>query len=76
VLLLSVVMAVQALTAHSGHRSRFNRARYNADQLVSEFSTRLKDTVELDAVGAQLAGVGQKALEPAHVSLWISGGAR
>jgi hypothetical protein len=55
---------------------RFNRARYNADQLVAEFSTRLKDAVELDAVGAQLAGVVQKALEPAHVSLWISGGAR
>ena len=55
---------------------RFNRARYNADQLVAEFSTRLKDAVELDAVGAQLAGVVQEALEPAHVSLWISGGAR
>jgi hypothetical protein len=55
---------------------RFNRARYNADQLVSEFSTRLKDAVELDAVGAQLAGVVQEALEPAHVSLWIFGGAR
>ncbi len=55
---------------------RFNRARYNADKLVAEFSTRLKDAVELDAVGAQLAGVVQVALEPAHVSLWISGGAR
>jgi hypothetical protein len=55
---------------------RFNRARYDADQLVAEFQTRLKDAVDLDAVGAQLTGVLQNALEPAHVGLWISGGAR
>jgi len=55
---------------------RFNRARYNADQLLAEFSTRLKDAVELDAVGRQLIVVMQEVLEPAHVGLWISGGAR
>jgi hypothetical protein len=55
---------------------RFNRARYDADQLVAEFQTRLKDAVDLDAVGAQLTGVLQNALEPAHVGLWLSGGPR
>jgi hypothetical protein len=55
---------------------RFNRARYDADRLVAEFQTRLKDAVDLDAVGAQLTGVLQNALEPAHVGLWLSGGAR
>jgi hypothetical protein len=55
---------------------RFNRARYDADQLLADFATRLKDAVELDAVGAQLVGVMQNALEPEHVWLWISGGAR
>jgi hypothetical protein len=30
----------------------------------------------LDAAGAELAGVIQSALEPAALSLWISGGAR
>jgi hypothetical protein len=55
---------------------RFNRARYNADQLLAEFSTRLKDAVELDAVGRQLIVVMREALEPAHVGLWISGGQR
>jgi hypothetical protein len=55
---------------------RFNRARYSADKLVAEFSTRLKDAVDLDSVGCQLVGVMQEALEPAHVSLWISGGDR
>jgi hypothetical protein len=51
---------------------RFNRARYNADQTVAAFAARLKDTVDLDAVRGDLASVVHQALEPAHVSLWIS----
>jgi hypothetical protein len=51
---------------------RFNRARYDADQTVAAFAARLKDAVDLDAVRDDLAGVVQQALEPAHVSLWIS----
>jgi hypothetical protein len=50
---------------------RFNRARYNADQMVTAFAARLKDTVDLDSVHDDLAGVVHQALEPAHVSLWI-----
>jgi hypothetical protein len=52
---------------------RFNRARYDADQMVTAFAGRLKDTVDLDSVRGDLAGVVQRALEPAHVSVWISG---
>jgi hypothetical protein len=51
---------------------RFNRARYDAEQMVAAFSARLKDAVDLDAVQADLAGVVQRALEPAHVSMWIN----
>jgi len=51
---------------------RFNRARYDADQTVAAFAARLKDAVDLDAVRADLAGVVHQALEPAHVSVWIS----
>jgi hypothetical protein len=51
---------------------RFNRARYNADQTVAAFAARLKDAVDLDAVHDDLAGVVHQALEPAHVSVWIS----
>ena len=51
---------------------RFNRARYDADQTVAVFAARLKDAVDLDAVRDDLAGVVHQALEPAHVSLWIS----
>jgi hypothetical protein len=51
---------------------RFNRARYDADQTVAAFAARLKDAVDLDAVRDDLASVVHQALEPAHVSLWIS----
>ena len=51
---------------------RFNRARYDADQTVAGFAVRLKDTVDLDSVRDDLAIVVHQALEPAHVSVWIS----
>jgi hypothetical protein len=51
---------------------RFNRARYDADQTVAAFAARLKDAVDLDSVRDDLAGVVNQALEPAHVSVWIS----
>ena len=51
---------------------RFNRARYNADQTIAAFAARLKDAVDLDSVRDDLAGAVHQALEPAHVSVWIS----
>jgi hypothetical protein len=51
---------------------RFNRARYDADLTVAAFASRLKDAVDLDSVREDLAGVVQKALEPAHVSVWMN----
>jgi hypothetical protein len=51
---------------------RFNRARYDADQAIAAFAARLKDAADLDSVRDDLAGVVQQALEPAHISVWIS----
>ena len=51
---------------------RFNRARYDADRTVAAFAARLTGAVDLDTVQADLAGVVHQALEPAHVSVWIS----
>jgi hypothetical protein len=51
---------------------RFNRARYNADQAVAAFAARLKDAVDLDSVRDDLAGVVNHALEPVHISVWVS----
>jgi hypothetical protein len=51
---------------------RFNRARYDADRMVAEFAARLHDAVDADTVRADLAGVVHAALEPTHVSVWLS----
>jgi hypothetical protein len=50
---------------------RFNRARYDADQTLIAFAARLKDAVDQDAVRADLLGVVQRSLEPAHAAVWI-----
>jgi hypothetical protein len=71
-------LAVAALFNPLRHRvqrvvdRRFNRARYDADRIVTAFAGRLQDSVDLDAVRDDLAGVVQQALEPAHISVWIS----
>ena len=51
---------------------RFNRARYDADQVVAAFAGRLKDTVNLDSVRDDLASVVHQALEPTVMSVWIN----
>jgi hypothetical protein len=52
---------------------RFNRARYDADNTVSAFAARLQDATDPDAVRSDLIGTVHHALEPAHVSLWLTG---
>ena len=51
---------------------RFNRARYDADQMIAAFAAHLRDAVDLDSVRDDLASAVQKALEPAHISVWMS----
>jgi hypothetical protein len=51
---------------------RFNRARYDADRTIAAFAAQLRDAVDLDAVRDNLATVVDQALEPAHVSVWIT----
>jgi hypothetical protein len=51
---------------------RFNRARYDADQTVTAFAASLKDAVDLDSIRDDLARTVHQALEPAHISVWIS----
>jgi hypothetical protein len=53
---------------------RFNRARYDAEQTAAAFAARLKDAVDLDSVRDDLARTVHQALEPAHVSVWMSKG--
>jgi hypothetical protein len=50
---------------------RFNRARYDAEAIVSAFTLRLRDAVDLDTVRGELLTAVDSAVQPAHVSLWL-----
>jgi hypothetical protein len=43
---------------------------------VTAFAARLKDAVDLDSVRDDLAATVEKALEPAHMSVWIQAAER
>jgi hypothetical protein len=51
---------------------RFNRSRYDAEAMVTAFTTRLQHTVDLDTVQRDLAGITQDAFQPEHVSVWLA----
>jgi hypothetical protein len=51
---------------------RFNRSRYDAEAVVAAFTTRLRHTVDLDALRHDLVGVTHEAFQPAHVSMWLA----
>lgn len=52
---------------------RFDRARYDAERVVERFSVQLRDEVDLDVLAADLLGVVDQALAPAHMRLWLAG---
>ncbi len=50
---------------------RFNRARYDAEAIVTAFTMRLRDAVDLDTVRGELLQAVNGAVQPAHASVWI-----
>jgi len=50
---------------------RFNRAHYDAEATIARFTARLRDAVDLDTVRSELLEVVNRAVEPAHASVWI-----
>ena len=50
---------------------RFNRARYDAETTIASFTARLRDAVDLETVRSELLEVVNRAVEPAHTSVWI-----
>ncbi len=51
---------------------RFDRARYDAERVVAQFSVQLREQVDLDVLGKDLLGVVDQVLAPAHLALWLT----
>ena len=57
---------IQSMVDH-----RFNRARYDADRTVGDFTARMRDEIDLASLNGDIADVVDAALQPSAIGVWI-----
>jgi hypothetical protein len=50
---------------------RFNRTGYDAEGTIAAFAARMQDAADLEEIRGDLVAVACRALEPAHISVWL-----
>jgi len=50
---------------------RFNRSRYDAERIASEFADHLRDEVDLGTLHADLLAVVERSLQPTLAGVWL-----
>jgi len=50
---------------------RFFRSKYDARKTLEDFSVKLRDETDLQALSNEVVGVVTETMQPAHVSLWL-----
>ncbi|MGZ3644342.1 MAG: hypothetical protein ACXVCM_10855, partial [Ktedonobacteraceae bacterium] len=50
---------------------RFYRNKYDAAKIITNFSSTLREEVDLDTLSEHLVAVVQETMQPEHVSLWL-----
>ncbi len=51
--------------------SRFYRRKYDANQVLAQFSSAARDQVDLDALTAQLLSAVQETVQPEYAGVWL-----